>query len=95
MYIDTSLNSVSTILANLYQSFYEAAVRCLEYVRVLSRVRTTCSSLLISTSSLIPKSSMHTESVQAACKHFRLEALRQPWCDSARAAQTIATKLDA
>jgi hypothetical protein len=55
MYIDTSLNSVSTILANLYQSFYEAAVRCLEYVRVLSKVRTTCSSLLISTSSLFPK----------------------------------------
>ncbi|KAF2831906.1 hypothetical protein CC86DRAFT_365819 [Ophiobolus disseminans] len=49
MYIDTSLNSVSTILANLYQSFHEAAMRCIEYVRVLSRVRTTCSSLLIKT----------------------------------------------
>jgi hypothetical protein len=34
MYIDASLNSVSTIVANLYQSFHEAAVRCLEYVRV-------------------------------------------------------------
>ncbi|KAH4908622.1 hypothetical protein HBI80_055510 [Parastagonospora nodorum] len=49
MYIDASLNSVSTILGNLYQSFHEAAVRCLEYVRVLSRVRTTCSSVLIKT----------------------------------------------
>jgi hypothetical protein len=72
MYIDTSLNSVSTILANLYRSFHEAAVRCLEYVRVLSKVRTTCSSLLISTSSLFPKSTMYTESVQATCKLFRL-----------------------
>ncbi|KAL5121967.1 Telomerase reverse transcriptase [Pleosporales sp. CAS-2024a] len=49
MYLDASLNSVSTILGNLYQSFEEAAVRCLEYVRVLSRVRTTCSSVLIKT----------------------------------------------
>lgn len=55
MYIDASLNSVSTILGNLYQSFHEAAVRCLEYVRVLSKVRTTCSNLLISTSKSFPK----------------------------------------
>jgi hypothetical protein len=55
MYIDASLNSVSTIVANLYQSFREAAVRCLEYVRVLSKVRTTCSSLLISTSKSLPQ----------------------------------------
>ena len=68
MYIDTSLNSVSTILANLYQSFHEAAVRCLEYVRVLSKVRTTCSSLLISTSLLFPKRGVHTESVSAHAK---------------------------
>jgi hypothetical protein len=52
MYIDASLNSVSTIVANLYRSFHEAAVRCLEYVRVLSKVRATCSGLLISTSTL-------------------------------------------
>ena len=52
MLIDPSLNSVATVLANLHQSFYEAAVRCLEYARVLSKVRTTCSSLLISTSIL-------------------------------------------
>lgn len=52
MLIDPSLNSVATILANVHQSFYEAAVRCLEYARMLSKVRTTCSSLLISTSSL-------------------------------------------
>jgi hypothetical protein len=68
MYIDTSLNSVSTILANLYQSFHEAAVRCLEYVRVLSKVRTTCSSLLISTSLLFPKRGVHTESVSVHAK---------------------------
>ncbi|KAH7401801.1 hypothetical protein DE146DRAFT_651599 [Phaeosphaeria sp. MPI-PUGE-AT-0046c] len=49
MYIDAALNSVSTILGNLYHSFREAAVRCLEYVRVLSKVRPTCSSLLIKT----------------------------------------------
>lgn len=48
MFIDTGLNSVSTVLTNLHQSFHEAAVRCLEYVRVLAKVRTTCSSLLIS-----------------------------------------------
>jgi hypothetical protein len=52
MLIDSSLNSVVTVLANLHQSFLEAAVRCLEYARVLSRVRTTCSSLLISTSKI-------------------------------------------
>jgi hypothetical protein len=67
MYIDASLNSVSTILGNLYQSFHEAAVRCLEYVRVLSRVRKTCSSVLISTSILFPpkgrpKRGMHMQS---------------------------------
>lgn len=62
MYIDASLNSVSTILGNLYQSFHEAAVRCLEYVRVLSRVRTTCSSLLISTSILFPRRQMVAQS---------------------------------
>jgi hypothetical protein len=48
MFIDTALNSISTVLTNLHQSFHEAAVRCLEYVRVLAKVRTTCSSLLIS-----------------------------------------------
>ncbi|RMZ73943.1 telomerase reverse transcriptase [Pyrenophora seminiperda CCB06] len=47
--IDTSLNSVATVLANLHQSFYEAAVRCLEYARALSKTRTICSSLLIKT----------------------------------------------
>ncbi|KAF2134143.1 hypothetical protein P153DRAFT_105302 [Dothidotthia symphoricarpi CBS 119687] len=49
MFIDTSLNSMAKILANLYQSFYEAAARCLEYVRALAKVRTACSSLLIKT----------------------------------------------
>jgi hypothetical protein len=50
MLIDQSLNSVATVLANLHQSFVEAAVRCLEYARALSKARTTCSNLLISTS---------------------------------------------
>lgn len=54
MFIDMSLNSVATVLGNLYQSFLEAAVRCLEYVRVLSKVRRTCSSLLISKSIFLP-----------------------------------------
>ncbi|KAI1518837.1 telomerase reverse transcriptase [Pyrenophora tritici-repentis] len=49
MLIDTCLNSVAMVLANLYQSFYEAAVRCLEYTHALSKVRTTCSSVLIKT----------------------------------------------
>jgi len=62
MFIDTSLNSVATVLANLYQSFYEAAVRCIEYVRVLSKVRTTCSSLLISTSTSQRVTFMHVRS---------------------------------
>lgn len=50
MLIDPSLNSVATVLANVYQSFYEAAVRCLEYARVLLRVRKMGSGLLISKS---------------------------------------------
>jgi hypothetical protein len=68
MYIDASLNSVSTIVANLYQSFHEAAVRCLEYVRVLSKVRATCSGLLISTSKLFLKRKMLAPSVECTCK---------------------------
>jgi hypothetical protein len=48
MFIDTSLNTVPTVLANLHQSFHEAAVRCFEYVRGLSRIRPTHSHLLIS-----------------------------------------------
>lgn len=54
MFIDTSLNSVSTVLANLYHSFLEAAVRCFEYVRTLAKVRTTHSHLLISKSPTNP-----------------------------------------
>lgn len=50
MLIDSSLNSVATVLANVYQSFYEAAVRCLEYARVLFKVRKMGSGLLISRS---------------------------------------------
>jgi hypothetical protein len=68
MYIDASLNSVSTIVANLYQSFREAAVRCLEYVRVLSKVRSTCSSLLISTLKLFPKRVVVAQNVYAHAK---------------------------
>ncbi|KAH9878518.1 hypothetical protein IAQ61_001790 [Plenodomus lingam] len=49
MLIDMALNSTQTVLTNVYRSFYEAAVRCLEYVSVLSRVRKTYSSLLIRT----------------------------------------------
>ena len=50
MFIDTSFNTVLTVLANLYQSFREAAVRCFEYERSLSKVRPTHSHLLISKS---------------------------------------------
>ncbi|KAF2013655.1 hypothetical protein BU24DRAFT_242334 [Aaosphaeria arxii CBS 175.79] len=49
MFIDTSLNTVPTVLANLYQSFHEAAVRCFEYNRNLSKVRPTHCRLLIKT----------------------------------------------
>lgn len=48
MFIDTSFNTVPTVLANLYQSFREAAVRCFAYNRSLSKVRPTHSRLLIS-----------------------------------------------
>jgi hypothetical protein len=48
MLIDTSFNSVPTVLANLYQSFHEAAARCFEYVRNLCKARPIHSSLLIS-----------------------------------------------
>ncbi|KAF2876099.1 hypothetical protein BDV95DRAFT_216780 [Massariosphaeria phaeospora] len=49
MFIDTSFNTVPTVLANLHQSFHEAAVRCFAYARSLSRVKSTPSSLLIKT----------------------------------------------
>jgi telomerase reverse transcriptase len=49
MFIDTSLNSVPTVLANLYQSLADSAERCFEYVRVLSRARTTHPRLVIKT----------------------------------------------
>lgn len=48
MFIDTSLNSVPTVLANLHQAFSNSALRCYEYVRVLSRSRPTHPQLLIS-----------------------------------------------
>lgn len=54
IFIDMTLNSISTVLTNLHQSFHEAATRCLEYVRVLGKVRATSSSLLISASTLCP-----------------------------------------
>jgi hypothetical protein len=55
MFLDGSLNSVATVLGNLYQSFYEAAVRCLEYARALSKGRTMCPSVLISEYHSLPK----------------------------------------
>ncbi|KAF2854628.1 hypothetical protein T440DRAFT_464770 [Plenodomus tracheiphilus IPT5] len=58
MLIDMALNSTATIMTNLYRSFYEAAVRCLEYVGVLSKVRKTCSSLLISKSNRLKAAAM-------------------------------------
>lgn len=65
MLIDPSLNSVATVLANLHQSFLEAAVRCLEYARALSKVRTTCSNLLISTSKLSRCEDSNAQSIDA------------------------------
>ncbi|XTI92600.1 hypothetical protein V2W45_810284 [Cenococcum geophilum] len=47
MFLDTSFNSVPTVLANLYQSFLESAVRCFEYVRHLSALKEPSSRLLI------------------------------------------------
>jgi hypothetical protein len=78
MYIDSSLNSVSTILGNLYQSFHEAAVRCLEYVRVLSKVRTTCSSLLISKWKLFPIREMVAHARNANAKSSIQEPVPPP-----------------
>ena len=48
MLIDTSFNSVPTVLANLYQSFYEAAVRSFEYARTMAKSRPIHPRLLIS-----------------------------------------------
>lgn len=48
MFIDTSFNGVPAVLANLYQSFREAAVRLFEYARTLTRTRRVRPSLLIS-----------------------------------------------
>jgi telomerase reverse transcriptase len=50
MFIDTSFNSVPTVLANLYHSFDDAAVRCLEYMRTLAKSKQTHPRLLISKS---------------------------------------------
>lgn len=75
MFIDTSLNSVATVFANLYQSFYESAVRCLEYARVLTQVRTTCSSLLISKSNLCPKQSLHCPKLEMYRAAIQSESL--------------------
>lgn len=55
MFLDTSFNSVPTVLANLYQSFLESAVRCFEYVRHLSALKEPSSRLLISKTLHIPK----------------------------------------
>ncbi|CAI6341564.1 unnamed protein product [Periconia digitata] len=49
MFIDTSFNSVPTVLANLYQSFHEAAVRSFEYARSLAKSRPLHPRLLIGT----------------------------------------------
>lgn len=48
MFLDTGFNSLDTVLANLYQSFLEAAVRCAEYIRQLATSRQPNSRLLIS-----------------------------------------------
>lgn len=49
MFLDTSFNSLPTVLTNLYHSFLESAVRCFEYIRNLSRVWQTSARLLIKT----------------------------------------------
>ena len=54
MFIDTSLNSVSTVLANLHQSFHEAAVRSFEYARSMAKSRPIHPRLLIRTCSSQP-----------------------------------------
>jgi hypothetical protein len=48
MFIDPALNSVATVLANLYRCFGECAERCFAYVRALSRARPTHPQLVIS-----------------------------------------------
>ncbi|KAF2499752.1 hypothetical protein BU16DRAFT_282256 [Lophium mytilinum] len=49
MFLDTGFNSLDTVLANVYQSFLEAAVRCAEYMRQLATSRKPNSRLLIKT----------------------------------------------
>lgn len=47
MLIDTELNSVARIWANLHRSFYGAALRCIEYVGTLAKMRKTRADLVI------------------------------------------------
>jgi telomerase reverse transcriptase len=47
MLIDTVLNSVARVWANLHRSFYGAALRCIEYVGTLAKMRKTRADLVI------------------------------------------------
>ena len=83
MFIDTSLNSVPTVLANLHQAFSNSAERCYEYVRVLSRSRPTHPQLLISKLShiVIPIVVVHFPIFHWLSLHPPVFRIRQPSAD--------------
>jgi telomerase reverse transcriptase len=53
--VDTALNGVARIWANLHRSFYGAALRCIEYVGTLARMRKTRADLVMRKSSRTPR----------------------------------------
>lgn len=84
MLIDTSFNSVPTVLANVFQSLHEAAVRCAEYARSLAKTRPVRSKLLISTCHC-PKAWSFLDMTCLRCLHAGCSScLRAAWaCRSA------------
>jgi len=48
MFLDTSFNSLSSVLSNIYQSFIEAAIKLYHYVKCLPSSKQPHSPLLIS-----------------------------------------------
>jgi telomerase reverse transcriptase len=55
MLVDTALNGVARIWANLHRSFYGAALRCIEYVGTLAKMRKTRADLVMGKSRRTPR----------------------------------------
>jgi hypothetical protein len=47
MFLDTTFNSVSTVLSNLFEAFFGAATRCFYYHKILPKTRRTSGGFMI------------------------------------------------